>query len=107
MSGMRKFGNVSVWGHVAPTKVHSVSLTTPSVTVCKHAFGGVFHPRESLSKGMFTFSLVPNLRDVVARLEPDGLRADWLKVGHDMRCGIQDVASKLEPISSVDGRDAA
>ena len=51
---------------------------------CKHVAATMSGPR-AFVKGMTSLDLFPSTADILQRLEPNGLRADWLKVGCDFR----------------------
>lgn len=83
MRAMRRYqNNIHIWGGNRP-EVGGFLLALLGAP-CKHTLDSTGSKHDFLLKGMTEFAILPNLSEVVCRLEPDGVRADWEKVGRDI-----------------------
>lgn len=107
---MRKFQNhVTVWGQKgSPIKAYQWS--SAAAPACKHV-SVKMHPGKAFIVGMKELSLFPNMQQVLLRFEPNGMRADWDKVGCDMRVALDafraEEAEEKRKSGSRDERDVA
>lgn len=89
MRDMRKYQHrVAVWGGTGPDDQTAMRVSMPRITTvtvpahtCQHVVMG---PVATAMSAVNSFNLFPHTVDVVRRLDEDGLRADWTRVGRDM-----------------------
>ena len=90
MQNMRKqHRHIGFWGSNGATKTQANSVTKQSAPSAAHGGERVAEAARVgslFSRVMETFTFFPNDLDVLTRLEPRGVDADWTKVGKDMRC---------------------
>jgi len=102
---MRKFHhNITIWGHRGSAGMKagdysSVSLPYVS-TACKN-IARHSSPYNSIAEGVRSITMFPDVTEILGRLEPNGVRADWLKVGCDLRRAM-DVWTSGESESTSD-----
>jgi hypothetical protein len=86
MSEMRKYsstvallGRRGVGGNLPMVKFAAV----PQIS-CRH-FGAKADVHKAVVDGFWSINLFPDAHSAARCLEPEGLRADWIKVGGDLR----------------------
>lgn len=96
MQDMTRFNHrrIALYGAVRSSFFDHIS-SVASPPTCKHIANSVLADRLSFWVGMRSLQLFPTLADAVCRIERDGLRADWEKVGHDVR-RVMDQEAKFE-----------
>ena len=93
MRDMRKYRrHVAIWGGIS---LPSTTISQLDLLTCKHV-ATVALPQNALLSGIRSIDLFPQSTRVLKRLESDGLRADWIRVGCDMRHAL-DLWSTSEP----------
>lgn len=88
MYDMRKFQHqVAVWGQRGTGTNFTSYISTPSLRLAADGkpFRTSGHSGRAFLDGMLSITLFPDATEVLSRIEPNGLRADWVKVGSDMR----------------------
>jgi hypothetical protein len=100
---MRKYHNhVTVWGRTGSAPVtYSSGVVGHVVVDCKH-FPVSLSSSRSIASGMGTLTFFPpNTKSILSRFEPDGLRADWEKVG----CGLRNAMSRFAVEHGLEGTE--
>lgn len=87
MQNMTRFNyrRVALHGAVRSSFFDHISSVASS-PACQHIADTALADRLSFWMGMRSLQLFPTLADAVGRIERDGARADWEKIGRDLRC---------------------
>lgn len=82
---MRKFQHhVAVWGAKPSSRAGNYWLVSHGQPTCKHV-AMTLPSAAAFTAGITSIELFPTILNVFGRIEPDGLRADWVKVGDDLK----------------------
>ena len=93
------YRKTAIRGALGSPSLQYVTIHRSQVT-CKHIVNSVKKDRDALLEGMTTLSILPDLKAVYGKIERNGIRADWQKVGSDIRCAFSKAAQ-------VDDREIA
>jgi hypothetical protein len=96
MSAMRKFQHqITVLGAKAPAQGTFVSAAyhPPSAPMVAHHV--TFSPMGSFVGGALSFDLFPTTTDLLRKIERDGVRSDWQKVGSDLRKSMKPSSANI------------
>lgn len=98
---MRRYNQkAAIFRGTLPTSFRIADFSGSYEVSCKH-FPTVASINASFWEGMRSVDFFPSTISVLGKIEPNGLMADWVNIGKDMRKGMAGIAAEVEA-SEVD-----